>query len=302
MLVGAGRPQVHPERRNAHHGEDAMAEREVDVGAVLEESRLGRFHLLTVALCFLVVVVDGLDFGAGNVAAPAILKSFGAERSQMGLVFGWMYSRHPHRQRSSSAMVGDRFGRRAGAILGVLTYSLPALATGFADSMPQLMLLRFVTGLGIGGVIPNVIALATENAPRRYRASLVILVFLGLCGRVGHRAGQIARRRGPCRSMAGRWCFWSRDRAGTVLSVVLAAFLPESVRWLALKKPIVGAAARGRCACSRRSSRAGATNALRPAPGNEERALLDYGFSSPATSGRRRRCCGSPTSPNRSPS
>ena len=211
-----------------------MAERaEIDVGAVLEESRLGRFHLLTVALCFLVVVVDGLDFGAGNVGAPAILKAFGAERSQMGLVFGWMYSGILLGS-VVFGYVGDRFGRRVGAIAGVLTYTLPALATALAGSMPHLMLLRFVTGLGIGGVIPNVIALATENAPRRYRASLVVAVFLGYAAGSA-TVGQVAAWFIPVYGWSV--VFLVAGGAGTILSLVLIAFLPGSVRWLALKKP-----------------------------------------------------------------
>jgi len=189
--------------------------------------------LLTVCLCFLVVVVDGLDFGAGNVGAPAILKAFNAEKSQMGLVFGWMYSGILIGS-VAFGWVGDRFGRKTGAIAGVLAYSLPALATGHAGSMNELMLLRFVTGLGIGGVIPNTIALATENAPKRYRASLVIVVFVGYAlGSV--LSAQIAARLIPTHG----WpvVFLVAGGAGLVLSGILIAFLPESIRYLALRRP-----------------------------------------------------------------
>jgi hypothetical protein len=47
---------------------------EIDVGEVLENRKLGRFHAVTFALCMLILFVDGLDYSAINVAAPAILK------------------------------------------------------------------------------------------------------------------------------------------------------------------------------------------------------------------------------------
>jgi MFS transporter, AAHS family, 4-hydroxybenzoate transporter len=205
----------------------------IDIGDLLERQKLGRFHLVTVLLCFLIVIVDGLDFGAGNVGAPAILKAFGAEKSQMGLVFGWTYGGILLGS-IVFGYVGDRFGRRAGAIGGVLAYSLPALLTASAGSMHELMALRFITGLGIGGVIPNTIALATENAPKRYRASLVVLTFVGYASGSAINA-QVAAWFIPIYG----WpvVFLVAGAAGTGLSLVLLAFLPESIRYLALRRP-----------------------------------------------------------------
>jgi len=64
---------------------------EVDVGQLLENRPLGRFHFLTFALCFLILFVDGLDFGSANVGAPSILRAFGAEAGAMGAVFSAGY-------------------------------------------------------------------------------------------------------------------------------------------------------------------------------------------------------------------
>jgi AAHS family 4-hydroxybenzoate transporter-like MFS transporter len=64
---------------------------EIDVGELLEGRRLGRFHAVTFALCFLILFVDGLDYSTVNVAAPAILKSFHTETSAMGIVFGSVF-------------------------------------------------------------------------------------------------------------------------------------------------------------------------------------------------------------------
>jgi AAHS family 4-hydroxybenzoate transporter-like MFS transporter len=206
---------------------------EVDVGELLESQPLGWFHFVTVFFCLLIVVVDGLDFGAGNVAAPAILKALKADPKEMGLVFGWMYTGILLGS-FGLGWIGDKFGRRAGAIAGVLIYSVPAIATAFAGSMTELMVLRFITGLGIGGVIPNTIALTTDNSPKRYRATLTVLTF------VGYAAGTavIASISAVYIPIYG-WqiVFLITGIVGTILAFILLAFLPESIRYLTLRRP-----------------------------------------------------------------
>ena len=150
----------------------------VDIGELLDEQRLSAYHLGTFLLCILIIIVDAADTGSANVAAPAILRAFPAERSVMGWVFAWS-SLGVFIGSLGFGYIGDRYGRKLGVILSVLCYSLPALGTVFAGSLDQLMAWRFVTGLGIGGAIPNTIALLNEAAPKRFRASFVVIAFLG---------------------------------------------------------------------------------------------------------------------------
>src|SRR6185436_5315606 len=117
---------------------------EIDVGALLENRPLGRFHFVTLALCFLILFVDGLDFGSANVGAPAILRAFGAEPGAMGAVFSWGYF-GIFLGSVFFGMLGDRYGRKLGALLGVLAYSAPALLMPFASSLEQVALFRFLT-------------------------------------------------------------------------------------------------------------------------------------------------------------
>ena len=70
---------------------DDTQTRDIDVGELLENRRLGPYHGFAFALCFLILFVDGLDYSAANVGAPAILRAFNAERAAMGTVFGWGY-------------------------------------------------------------------------------------------------------------------------------------------------------------------------------------------------------------------
>ena len=205
----------------------------VDIGELLGRQKFSRWHFAALTFCFLVLFIDGLDFNAINVAAPAILREWHIERSAMGLVFGagnlgvligtilfgW---------------VGDRYGRRPGLVLGVLVYSLPALVTPLAASTTHLAVLRFLAGCGIGGVIPNAIAMLTDIAPAALRASFVVIPLLGYAFGAG-AIGGVAAALIPTHGWQS--VFLTAGLAGTIYAGILALWLPESVRFQTLADP-----------------------------------------------------------------
>ena len=205
----------------------------VDTGELIDDQKLSLYHLVTVLLCLLIIIVDAADTGAANVAAPAILRVFPASRAVMGWVFAW----GAIGVLCGSLVfgyIGDRYGRKLAVILSVLFYSVPALGTMLAGSLDQLMIWRFVTGLGIGGAIPNTIALLNEAAPKRFRASFVVIAFLGYplgTGTVGYLAARLIPIYG--------WIavFVAVGVGGLALSVLLLLRLPESIRYLTAARP-----------------------------------------------------------------
>src|SRR5262249_58240045 len=87
--------------------------------------------------------------------------------------------------------VADQIGRKRLIVAATLVFGVCTMLTPAASSLGQLALLRFVTGLGLGGVMPNLTSLVTEFAPRRLRGTLTTLAFSGLpCGSMG--AGLLA--------------------------------------------------------------------------------------------------------------
>ncbi len=215
------------------NGMDDKQTRDIDVGELLENRKLGPFHAFTFALCFLILFVDGLDYSAANVGAPAILRAFNAERAAMGTVFGWGYF-GIFVGSVVFGIVGDRYGRKVGAVLGVLAYSLPALLTPFATSLEEVTMFRFLAGIGIGGVVPNTIALLTETAPKRFRVSAVMAGFVGYS--LGNAiSGQVAAWLTP--EFGWSVVFVVAGVAGTILSVILLLALPESIPFLAATRP-----------------------------------------------------------------
>ena len=206
---------------------------EIDVGELLENRRLGRFHAVTFALCFLILFVDGLDYSTVNVAAPAILRSFHTETSAMGIVFGSVFVGILIGS-VFFGYIGDKYGRKAGAVLGVLAYSIPALLTVFASSIEELTIFRCLAGLGIGGVIPNIVALLTETAPKRFRVTFVMAVFVGYSSG-NAAAGQVAAWLIP--EYGWPIVFLVAGSAGLILTAILAVMLPESIPFLAATRP-----------------------------------------------------------------
>ena len=152
---------------------------ELNVGEIIDREPLSRYQAVTIALCGCVVVLDGFDTQSIGFLAPAMaetfqvpLASFGAvfSASLFGLMLGAM----------TLGPVADRVGRRWTVILATLAFGVFTALTPSAASVSQLALLRFLTGLGLGGAMPNLVALATEYAPKRLQAMIVAWMFAGI--------------------------------------------------------------------------------------------------------------------------
>lgn len=202
-----------------------------DVAARLDAARLGALHWLVLALTFAVAATDGLDAQIIGFTAPQIAAEFGIGNDRLGPVFSAALL-----GMTAGALLfgtlGDRFGRRRTMIFCVVLFGGGTLLTAFASSVTQLMLLRLVTGLGLGGALPNAVTLVAECAPGRHRPLLVTLMYIGfsvggLLG--GVIAGSLVVEHG------WRAMFYVGGGLPLVLSVLLLALLPESPQYLARK-------------------------------------------------------------------
>jgi AAHS family 4-hydroxybenzoate transporter-like MFS transporter len=201
----------------------------VDVAAVIDRVPLSRLQWTTIVLCGLVAILDGFDTQAIAFVAPLIAKDIQVEMSAFGAVFG-------------AGLLGltvgalafgpaaDRWGRKPIIIISTLGFGIFALFTPpLSYSREALMLLRFLTGLGLGGVMPNIIALTSEYSPKTRRATLVTLMFCGFpLGAVlgGLISTQLMARFG--------WpaVFYLGGILPLFLLPLLVLWLPESLRYL----------------------------------------------------------------------
>src|SRR5262245_48217689 len=133
----------------------------------------------TIALCAIVVILDGFDTQCMGFLVPVIsenlhipLPSFGPVLSAalVGLMIAAM----------ASGPIADRWGRRWVVIVSVFVFAIFALLTARASSLEQLILFRFLTGLGLGGAMPNAVALTSEYTPKRLQPVVVGAIFVGM--------------------------------------------------------------------------------------------------------------------------
>jgi AAHS family 4-hydroxybenzoate transporter-like MFS transporter len=77
------------------------------------------------------------------------------------------------------SMVADKIGRRPVLIGATLFFSVMAIATAYAQNVPQLLWLRFIAGIGMGCIMPNATALIGEFCPKRSRVTLMMCITVG---------------------------------------------------------------------------------------------------------------------------
>jgi AAHS family 4-hydroxybenzoate transporter-like MFS transporter len=185
-------------------------------------------QLRTIALCAIVIILDGFDTQCMGFLVPVIseslhipLPSFGPVLSAalVGLMVAAM----------ASGPIADRWGRRWVVIVSVVVFALFALLTARAQSLQELVVYRFLTGLGLGGAMPNAVALTSEFTPKRLQPIVIGAIFTGM------PAGAVVASQAAA-FMIPRWGWRSVFVLGgalpLALAVVLVALLPESVEWI----------------------------------------------------------------------
>ncbi|WP_337269990.1 3-(3-hydroxy-phenyl)propionate transporter MhpT [Oryzifoliimicrobium ureilyticus] len=130
-------------------------------------------------LAFLAAIIEGFDLQAAGVAAPKLVPVFGLTPQQVGLFF-------------SSATIGlifgtlvggrvaDAWGRRTGLVLSLVTFGIFSLATAFVTSFDQLVIMRLLTGVGLGGALPNLVNIAAESVDAGRRGRAVSIMYAGV--------------------------------------------------------------------------------------------------------------------------
>ncbi|VVO26042.1 MFS transporter [Pseudomonas fluorescens] len=152
--------------------------RTIDVNALIDGARFNSFHGRLLFWCALIIVFDGYDLVIYGVVLPALMQDWGLTAVEAGLLgscalFGMMLGA------LFFGPLSDRIGRRKTIMTCVILFSGFTLINAFAQTPTEFALCRFIAGLGIGGVMPNVVALMNEYAPRKMRSTLVAVMFSG---------------------------------------------------------------------------------------------------------------------------
>ena len=205
--------------------------KEIDILKVIEGQRLGGFQVALVALVFAVMLADGYDAQNIGFAAPVLTKAWAISKATFGPIFGAGLA-GLLLGAAIFGPLGDRFGRKRMIVISALFLGVINLATMTSTSPELLLYFRFLAGLGVGGVLPNSIALISEYSPKRVQATAVWIIM------TGYSAGAASG------ALVSTWLVpqfgWPvMFLVGGLVPIVIAAlqilFLPESVRFLALR-------------------------------------------------------------------
>src|ERR1700682_1880779 len=194
----------------------------------IQSGKFGALQLRVVLLCALVQAFDGFDLGTIGMAAPSLSKAWGVAptlfttafvMSSVGILVGALLS----------GPLGDRFGRKPLLIISVAFIAVFSVLSALAWSIPSITVMRFLTGLGIGGAMPVTVALTSDYSPSHRRGTLIMLMF---CGNTlgGFLGGQLVAQILPI--FGWQSIFLAGGVPPLLLIPILMIYLPESPRFL----------------------------------------------------------------------
>src|SRR5215467_8507292 len=201
----------------------------IDFFDFIDRQPVGGFQIQVLVTCAAVLFLDGFDTQAIGYVAPALAKEWGLSKGALGPVFsaglfGLMIG---------ALVLGplaDRVGRKKIIIFSTAAFGLGALATALAHDITTLLVIRFLTGLGLGGAMPNTVAMTAEYNPHRRRATMIMIMFCGFsigAALGGFLAADLIPRFG------WRSVFLVGGIAPLIMVPILVWRLPESVRFVA---------------------------------------------------------------------
>jgi AAHS family 4-hydroxybenzoate transporter-like MFS transporter len=201
----------------------------------LENQRVGRLQILVMVLCTLIQICDGYDINSVAWAVPSLIHDWHLPPpafttaflwSSIGILVGAL----------SAGPIGDRVGRKPLLLASLLIFGVASLLTAFAGSLMMLTVLRFFTGIGIGGAFPGAATLTGDYAPRHRRALMIMASFTGapIGGFVGGQVIALLLHQG----FAWPVIFYIGGIFPLLLVPVLAVWLPESPRILATREKL----------------------------------------------------------------
>ena len=203
----------------------------VEIQDFIDEQPLSGAQLAIIALCGSVLFMDGFDAQSVGFVAPALARELHIAREAMGPIFA---------SGTLGIMIGalvfgplaDHWGRKPSLVFCTIAFGLLSLLTATAKSAEALQVYRVLTGLGLGGAMPNAVALASEFMPKRFRSTAVTITFVGFS--IGAAVGGFVAA-ALVRDHGWQSLFIVGGIVPCGIAVFLITLLPESIRFLLLR-------------------------------------------------------------------
>ncbi|ELW9332582.1 MFS transporter [Acinetobacter baumannii] len=208
----------------------------INANEIIDHARLKPIHWRVILLSALIIIFDGYDLVIYGVALPKLMQEWQIDTITAGFLgsvalFGMMFGAIIFGSLSDK-LESYGFSRKKLIVLCIIFFSGFTLSCSYATNPQSFGIFRFLAGLGLGGVMPNVIALMTEYAPKKLRATLVSLMFSGYA--VG----------GMCSALLGIWLvpqfgwkiMFMMGGLPLLLLPLIWYLLPESIDYLVRRK------------------------------------------------------------------
>ncbi len=183
--------------------------------------------MITLALCAAAALLEGFDNQSMGVAAPRVVAEFGLSPGWAGFVFS-SATFGLFLGAAAGGRIADYLGRKRALIASLLLFGLFSLLTAMALGAGSLSAARFLTGLGLGGAMPNFISLSSESAHAQRRVSAVTLVMAGM-----PFGGALSAIMSLSASIgwSWRWIFAVGGAAPLILALIMMRWLPEQAQF-----------------------------------------------------------------------
>jgi AAHS family 4-hydroxybenzoate transporter-like MFS transporter len=206
----------------------------INVSGLINDRPISKYQFWVFLLCALAALMDGYDSVIIGITAPAIATTLGLDVKTFGPVFsaaqfGFMLGAF------TAGPLVDRFGRKNILIAAVVLFGLFSLLTPFAGTYGELVGLRFITGLGLGGASATFVSICTEYAPLRVRAT--IIAFLWTLLPAGNVVGGVLSS--IILPLHG-WMpvYYIGGAVPLAIAVVMLLVVPESVSFLVARRAV----------------------------------------------------------------
>jgi AAHS family 4-hydroxybenzoate transporter-like MFS transporter len=207
-----------------------MSANTIDVDRVVDGSRTNRFQITLLVLCGLCMIIDGFDVQAMGYVAPAIINNWHVAKAELGPVFGASLFGMLIGSLTLTVLA-DKIGRRPVLIIATFFFAACMALTTQVHTIDGLLWMRFITGIALGCLMPNAMALAGEFSPSASRVTRMMLVSCGFT--VGAAVGGFISA-----ALIPRFgwesVFWVGAILPAVLALAMLPWLPESIQYLVL--------------------------------------------------------------------
>ncbi len=210
----------------------ARATDRLHLAQLIDRRPVGATQVVLFTLCALSLIMDGFDVQALGYTAPAIIEEWGIPNAALGPVFG-AGNLGVLLGSLLMSVVADQVGRRPVLIGGTLFFAAMTLVTAQATSVGELLVLRFISGIGLGSIIPQATALVGEYSPRRLRVVLMMCITVGFTAGAA-LGGFVAAWLIP--AFGWRSVFYVGGIVPLGIAAAMWRWLPESLQFLVVRR------------------------------------------------------------------